>query len=697
VKEKMVKKFLFMILIISAFLLTIIPISYSITIERLKAKGVTAKNYHEIMKGIVIMPSDITPSEIPYDTEVWDTHYKKIIKTVGPEALVARNSPQFAYVIVHVPIEKYNKTVKLLRKKGFYVRDEIMGRLHLDESVPAMKGPYEWLDRDLVKHKLTGDGGIITILDSGINCSHPDFNDCASDNAGKLLYWHDIYDYLERPEDVFLGHGTHVASIAAGTGDASDGKYKGVAPGAGLKIVRVTSYAGDVAESKLADAIEWAIQNGTDVISMSLGYPEQSYLEACSGTLYGGPVHEIWYQIQRAINSGIVVVASAGNNGIRSGSIEFPACIDEVVAVGATFKKDYSNFEDLSWEDWNGAARIHYIVNISGGFNANYEGEWIADSNFGTGFDHSFFVTERTTVRVRIEGQWKDYCVIYNSGWDPGDTWKKDDEYWEQTRTFYGNSYITLEIGVRPVHYGGLCWETHWNKDDIDETIRVRIFDTFGYPSEGLLDQVVLWSSRGPAPQETNKPDVVAPGYSICAARISDSYGELICGNDDYISAGGTSMAAAHVAGLVALLKEADPDAGRNELVGSLEAADHIYPYDKHLQGQGRINVQKAVNRITNCVWKESYDNDADDDPFILGSCYDYTTWYGDSCSGVPYYDYCDGDYLYEYHIHGPECRLNPDPKNCQAYGSDVICYYGRCKYSTDGGGVGGGGSRHKK
>jgi len=673
----MKKKFLFILTIFSIIFVSQISLSQPET------------------KGIVVIAPNITTSDIPYSTETWSKHYVKILETVGSKAKVVRNSPNYAYAITDIPIKDYNQTVDLLRKMGFYVRDEAVYKLLLNESVSAIKAPYTWSNAS-GSYNLTGADSIITILDSGIDCNHQDFNDCILDNAGKILNWHDAYDLSSTPVDE-NGHGTFVASVAAGTGDASNGKFKGVAPGAGLRIGRVCRWE-FCSERYIADGIDWVRNNYvTDVISIGFGKPSNS--DVCTGKT-AGPEYELYTAIKNAINSGIVVVAPAGNDGIKSGSVDFPACIDGVIAVGATFKKDYVDYELLNYEDGGTlTTNVHVIVNISGGFTTNYEKEWIADSWTGTGFYDSFITGEGiTTVKVRVEGKWKYQCPIYNEGWDPGG-WDKGDSYWEWSNSFGSNSYVIIDVGVRPKYETwnlGVCWQNTWNPKD--DRIRVRIFSN----SYGLKDQTIFWSGRGPAPQGIDKPDFVEPGHKICAARASGTtVGDLDCGNEQYVSGSGTSASTPHVTGLIALLKEANPTASSSEIIGALKRADKIYPYDKNLQGYGRINTVKSVNWITNCRLKSPsppLPSDSDgSNPLTGGYCKDY-------CVGDTYYDYCSGNYVYEYYASGNICK--DYLKNCKDYGYYYNCIYdsfygaSRCAYQGPppysgggGGGCGSGGS----
>jgi serine protease AprX len=127
------------------------------------------------------------------------------------------------------------------------------------------------------------------------------------------------------------GHGTHVAGIITARGASGLDKLggidlKGGAPDALLISARVCSQDSCDA-SALAPAIKWAVAQGADVISLSLG-GEFGLRDALQE-------RGIEQAVQAAIDSGVVVIASAGNKGPDNSDVESPANILEVIAVGA--------------------------------------------------------------------------------------------------------------------------------------------------------------------------------------------------------------------------------------------------------------------------------------------------------------------------------------------------------------------------
>ena len=176
---------------------------------------------------------------------------------------------------------------------------------------------------------IDGTGVVVAVLDSGIDKNHPDL-------AGKVVGEVNFVD-SERTIDDLLGHGTAVAGIIAGSGTASGGRYMGVAPGASLLNVRVIDSKGSGQISDIIAGIDWAIDNGADVLSMSLG-----------GLNLGESNPPISMAADNAMDAGTVVCVAAGNlderllllmlvaSSVCLGCVESPGDGVKVITVGAT-------------------------------------------------------------------------------------------------------------------------------------------------------------------------------------------------------------------------------------------------------------------------------------------------------------------------------------------------------------------------
>lgn len=182
----------------------------------------------------------------------------------------------------------------------------------LADSVPQIGAPQAWDDG------YTGEGVTVAVLDTGVDASHPDL-------AGKVVAEANFTD--EEDASDRHGHGTHVASTVAGTGAASDGQYTGVAPDAELMSGKVCNVAGECPASWVMAGMEWAAENGADIVNMSLGGVP---------TAGDDPLSQLVNQLTAA--HGSLFVIAAGNAG--AAGVGAPAVADAALAVGAVDKSD---------------------------------------------------------------------------------------------------------------------------------------------------------------------------------------------------------------------------------------------------------------------------------------------------------------------------------------------------------------------
>lgn len=148
----------------------------------------------------------------------------------------------------------------------------------------------------------------VAVVDTGVSL-HPDLRLRGRYNAIQGTPHRDEY-----------GHGTHVA----GTISALNNKFGviGVAPLASLYSVKAFGADGTAFTSDIVEGLEWCIRNRMDVINMSFGMTNES-----------ATVKEL---LQKAARKGIVLVASAGNDGPDTSQLDFPARLPQVIAVAAS-------------------------------------------------------------------------------------------------------------------------------------------------------------------------------------------------------------------------------------------------------------------------------------------------------------------------------------------------------------------------
>ncbi|HEV8397034.1 MAG TPA: S8 family peptidase [Vicinamibacterales bacterium] len=185
----------------------------------------------------------------------------------------------------------------------------------------------------------TGYGIGIAVIDSGVNTSH---DDLWHSSAGQRVVAFMDFTVAQSsnwsnvpPRDGF-GHGTHVAGILAGNGYDSSGRRKGIARRADLIALKALDDDGLGFISSVIEAIDYAIANrtalGIRVINLSVG----------AGVYESYHTDPLAQATKRAVDAGIVVVASAGNLGQNAahesqlGGITSPGNAPWVLTVGAS-------------------------------------------------------------------------------------------------------------------------------------------------------------------------------------------------------------------------------------------------------------------------------------------------------------------------------------------------------------------------
>jgi subtilisin family serine protease len=161
----------------------------------------------------------------------------------------------------------------------------------------------------------TGRGARVAVLDTGADFTHPDLVGRVAERADFIT---DGGDAVDRS-----GHGTHVASVVAGSGGASGGERRGVAPDAALLIGKVLDDDGSGLVSQVVAGMEWAASRA-DVVNLSLGsdwIPEDDVMSAAVEAL--------------TARTGALFVVAAGNSGPGDRSVGTPGVAPSALTVGA--------------------------------------------------------------------------------------------------------------------------------------------------------------------------------------------------------------------------------------------------------------------------------------------------------------------------------------------------------------------------
>lgn len=273
--------------------------------------------------------------------QLWHQSYVRLIVTYEP------NTPSVKYALtnyyhanflnylrvayVTTSLDNVMDIINLPGVSGIYL-DRYYQFLDPDWSQPSSQTatyPSEAYvgARMLLELGIDGSGMKIAILDTGIDSSHPDLDDFDNNpatNDPKVIAEETFVDYnfdgiSEGNTNDGFGHGTHCAGIAA-----ANGTLVGIAPGAYLMNGKVLDNSGWAYVSWVVNGIEWAVANGADVISMSLGWMP-------------GDVEQLLNEAaNNAWESGVMVVVAAGNSGPMQGTVSSPGMASRAITVGAS-------------------------------------------------------------------------------------------------------------------------------------------------------------------------------------------------------------------------------------------------------------------------------------------------------------------------------------------------------------------------
>lgn len=411
---------------------------------------------------------------------------------------------------------------------------------------------------DPKNQRLTGKGITVGVIDTGIDYNHPDLR-----RSYKRGY--DLVDIDDDPMETkgMYGqstlHGTHVAGIIA-----ANGKIQGVAPDAKIIAYRALGPGGSGTTEQVLAAIEKAIKDKVDVLNLSLG------------NNVNGPDLPISLALNKAVENGIVAVTSSGNSGPNMWTVGSPGTAAKAISVGAStplLKVPYLTIdgtkETLRLEPMQGSMdwkldRSYEVVygklgkkedlaDVSGKIALIQRGEL-------TFSEKAWYAQEAGAVAV----------IIFNN----------------MNGEFAGNLDRPIDIPVATM-------SRELGLNIVKSMASQKVLAKTNIIEE--KDLLASFSSRGPVTSTWEiKPDVVAPGVAITST---------IPGG--YLALQGTSMAAPHVAGAAALIKQAHPDWGPEDIKAALmNTAIPIVdgkdvPYKTYEQGAGRIRIPEAIQTDT--------------------------------------------------------------------------------------------------
>jgi len=499
---------------------------------------------------------------------------------------------------------------------------------YLDFSCADIKANYIQIQNDLAT---TGDSVIIGIIDSGIDWYHEDFIDSNFQTRIKFLWdqtdiwgpppagynYGKEYDSADIQWEInfgyhgndFMGHGTHVAGIAAGNGRAKNGAYVGIAPKANLIIVKPI-----ISHDEIMDAIEYIATKANQldmpwVINMSMGFgyrfPKTHRgnhpLEVFIDSIVTSP-YPSW-------GKGRVLVIAAGNDGDKG----FHAMYSGPGELDLDIQTAYSAYDalgiyviypnadsDEAWIQMSAPDGTAYdSIALGCASNTSSMAGWVADTITPDGMlriCHNYFDQSYVSDPIQ-EGHPEDYVFLielrdgyFNGQWQPlrSGIWKirmggaglKD---WDAYIYIFSPDIDDPDYRVKKFAAGSASSQhTIASPGYAEHVITVGSINSSrpgwtnfqgqwvpvlpGYP----FDSISALSSLGNGRDGKIKPDVFAPGAFVMSCRsgnVTDSLSEAHDSNyvlhdltGHYCIMAGTSMAAPHVAGTAALMLDMKPD-----------------------------------------------------------------------------------------------------------------------------------------
>ena len=223
-------------------------------------------------------------------------------------------------------------------------QQSVKAEAEVEEHVSQVNAPQAW------EQGYTGEGVLVAILDTGVNYEHPDLADHLWDGGAQYPnHGYNSYDGNNNTMDN-RGHGTHCAGIICG--DGTGDKQTGIAPDATLMCVKALNDNGNTNASAVCAGMEFAVEHGAEVLSMSLGIANSSVADremlrqTCVNTLQAGVVasvaagNEGGSQNSNPIPNNVRVPGSCPAPWIHPDQQENAGELSCVVSVGAVNKND---------------------------------------------------------------------------------------------------------------------------------------------------------------------------------------------------------------------------------------------------------------------------------------------------------------------------------------------------------------------
>lgn len=510
--------------------------------------------------------------------------------------------------------------VQVMRSKKGFISARPQRRLRMQTThTPRFLGLNQ--EVGIWKESNFGKGVIIGVLDGGVSPDHPSFSDegmppppakwkgrcefaaCNNKIIGARSFNIDgnttggTVSELPFDDD---GHGTHTASTAAGRfvnyadvlGNAK-GTAVGMAPLAHLSIYKVC-FGEDCGDSNLLAALDAAIEDGVDVLSISIGDdPGPLFMDSIA---IGGFA---------AMQKGIFVSCSAGNSGPFNTTLSNEAPWLLTVGASTIDRKIVATAKLGNGEEFDGESVLQYNGYPSMLLPLVYAGV--------NGKQESAFCAEGSLKDIDVKGK----VVLCERGGEIGRIAKGQEVkdaggaamilMNDESNAFSVEADVHVLLATHVSYAAGLKIKAYINSTAAPTATVLFRGTIIGGPS---TPSVASFSSRGPsfASPGILKPDIIGPGVNILAAwPFSLNNNTNSTSNFNIMS--GTSMACPHLSGIAALLKSSHPSwspaAIKSAMMTSTDLIniggkpivdEKFQPADVFATGTGHINPSRANN-----------------------------------------------------------------------------------------------------
>ncbi|MEQ9103352.1 MAG: S8 family serine peptidase [Rhodothermales bacterium] len=548
--------------------------------------------------------------------------------------------------VVRLPIDE----IPVLARMSGIRRLEASRTRHLlhDESRALIRVDQVHAGADLDR-AYQGEGVVVGVLDTGIDVNHPDFRDGNGTRIQYLLEYldpeahtEDSREYTKADIDADAsavqqidgdGHGTHVAGSAAGNG-AGNAAMTGMAPKADLIIVKGTraETGGGFSDADIVAGVEYIFNRAGEmgkpaVVNLSLGGHD--------GPHDGSSLSE--QALSNLSGPGRIIVAAAGNEGfdnIHVGHSTGPGTT--YLYVGGASNE--SQFGLNAWHDAGTVARASVgLFSLDNGvLTLVSQSDWVASGGYAEGMELTFdgevvasaAIDLETTahpdngdgnLQALIEGlegvDLSNYLagfMIEASGTGRLDAWVFGGELINFSLPIDGYEVIPgdsdMTVGTpataeKVLAVGAFVSKNSWTSGD---------GLTFLWPDPNLggeapeIGAYAYFSSRGPTRDGRIHPQISAPGaliFSAHSADVAEPDADRMLAGGQYIGFEGTSMASPHIAGIVALMLEADAELTYEDVVNHLSTTATVDAQTgtgpNSTFGAGKVDALAALQSVT--------------------------------------------------------------------------------------------------